>query len=833
MQLFRLLGEIVINSNRAAGEIESIKQQASDMANSIGGKLKSVGETVSGIGTKLMPLSIAVGAALGASVKSASDFNNGMAKMSTLFDTTQTSVSGLSKQFLELSNKTGISATELAEAGYQALSAGQKVEDVGKFVEVAGNLAKAGFTSTSTAVDVLTTAINAYGSEAGTAEEIANKLVRTQNLGKTTVDELASSMGKIIPTASAMGVNIDNLTAGYVSLTKQGIATAEATTYMNTMLNELGDSGTQIGGILKQKTGKSFQDLMRDGYSLGDVLKITKDYADENGIAYNELWGSMEGGKAALAILNGGVDEFNDTVGIMASKTDDVGDALGKLETPSVKAGKALNRIKNSSIELGTAFLAALAPVLDGVCTVIEVLTNAFNALPEPIKAVIASVMAIIAALGPVLFVVGNIIGLVGSFITYLPVLAGALSFLTGPVGIVIAVIAALVAAFIWLWNNCEGFRNFWIALWNGIVEMVTLAWGLIVEVFQTVWPIIQPIVQAGLEWMLNIWRTYFEGIFNVVSVIFNTLAEFIKQGVENFRTIIQIVTALIHGDWKGAWEGIQKLTEGIFKSIQILIQGAMDLVLAVIKMVLNNVLAVWGMTWDSALNAVNNIFNSIASAISNAMNSVANTIANIVAGIQNSFYGLLNAAQNAIGQLGGAFSGIQGQFYNVMNNIQSAVFGAANSLANAFNFSWQLPYIPLPHFWISGGFSLNPPEVPNFGIDWYDKAMNQPYLFEDPTLFGFNPVTGAARVAGETGDEMMYGRQNLMNDIQQAVATQNSGVVGAINNAFDKLFDILGEYFPEFTNTQLVLDTGVLVAETADKMDEQLGMMYRRRGRQ
>ena len=219
-----------------------------------------------------------------------------MNKMSTLFDTSKTSVKGLSSEFLNLSNKTGISATELAEAGYQALSAGQSVDKVGKFVETAGNLAKAGFTSTTTAVDVLTTAMNAYGKNAGSADDIANKLVRTQNLGKTTVDELASSMGKIIPTASSMGVNIDNLTSGYVSLTKQGISTAESTTYMNSMLNELGDSSTNLGKIVKEKTGMSFQDCMKSGMSLGDVLKVTKDYADENGVAYNELWGSAEAG---------------------------------------------------------------------------------------------------------------------------------------------------------------------------------------------------------------------------------------------------------------------------------------------------------------------------------------------------------------------------------------------------------------------------------------------------------------------------------------------------------------------------------------------------------
>ena len=292
MKLFELFGSIFIRNKDANKTIDDTTNKAKNMADTLGKSLQKTGDKITKAGKKVAPLSLACGAFLTGAVKGASDFQDGMNKMSTLFDTSKTSVKGLSSEFLNLSNKTGISATELAEAGYQALSAGQSVDKVGKFVETAGNLAKAGFTSTTTAVDVLTTAMNAYGKNAGSADDIANKLVRTQNLGKTTVDELASSMGKIIPTASSMGVNIDNLTSGYVSLTKQGISTAESTTYMNSMLNELGDSSTNLGKIIKEKTGMSFQDCMKSGMSLGDVLKVRKDYADENGIAYNELWGS-------------------------------------------------------------------------------------------------------------------------------------------------------------------------------------------------------------------------------------------------------------------------------------------------------------------------------------------------------------------------------------------------------------------------------------------------------------------------------------------------------------------------------------------------------------
>ena len=418
MNIFKLVGSIFIKNDKANEDIDKTSKKAESMAEKVGSAFHKAGQKITSVGKAIAPVSAGMATALGASVKSASDFTNGMAKMSTLFDTQKVSVSDLSKQFINLSNKTGLASTELAEAGYQALSAGVDVNNAVSFVETAGNLAKAGFTSTSTAVDVLTTAMNAYGEQAGTAEEISNKLVRTQNLGKTTVDELASAMGKVIPTASAMGVNIDNLTSGYVALTKQGIATAEATTYMNSMMNELGDSGTKLGGVIKEKTGMSFQECMQSGMSLADVLQVTKQYADENGIAYNELWSSAEAGKAGLSILNGGVEEFNNTVGIMASKTDDVGEALNKLETPSVKVKKSLNQVKNAGIELGTTIMSALAPTLEKVTGLIEKATTWFSSLDEKTKQNIATAMALVAGLSPVLMIIGKLVGSVSTVIS-------------------------------------------------------------------------------------------------------------------------------------------------------------------------------------------------------------------------------------------------------------------------------------------------------------------------------------------------------------------------------------------------------------------------------
>lgn len=510
-----------------------------------GKKLEQTGDKIETMGKKVAPVSAAVGAGLTVATKNASDFEDGMAKMSTLFDTTQTSVKDLSEEFIKLSNETGKGATELAEAGYQALSASVPIQNVGKFVKTSAELAKVGFTDTSTAVDVLTTAINAYGLSANDADKIANNLVNTQNLGKTTVNELASSMGKIIPTASSMGVNLNNLCTVYAEMTKQGIATAEATTYANEMLNEIGDSGSTVAGILQQETGESFQQLMADGNSLGDVLQILKDYAERTGTNFNELWSSTSAGKAALAITNSGAEEFNNTLQTMATSTDVLGEGLDKLSTPSAKAKKAMNQLKNDAMELGQVILESVAPIIEQLAEQIEAFTNWFSNLDPSIKQVIVVVLAMIAALGPVLIFVGKIckgissiislVGTIGPALSSLssflsPIISGIGSALSGLFGLimanpVVAVIVGIVAVIAVLWSKCEWFRDGVTNLINQVRDLFVNGWNS----FKQAW-------NDGIANLKNKIDTFFQNLGEGFSNSLNGLSTWIGNFIGGIK---------------------------------------------------------------------------------------------------------------------------------------------------------------------------------------------------------------------------------------------------------------------------------------------------------
>ena len=469
-QYRRLVREISTTENSLKNLTKEMKNFGSVSAQQIaaaGEDVQGLGGKIETVGKKVSVASATSAAALGASVKLASDYTDAVAKVGTVADLQSVPLEKLRDDMLQLSTETGRGAGEIADATYQAISASVDTADAVSFVGTSVGLAKAGFLETADAVDVLTTIINAYGLEASDAGRLSDILIQTQNDGKTTVNELSQSMGQVIPLASAYGVNIENLAASYAQLTKNGVATAQAGTYLKSMLNELGDSGSDVGEILKSKTGKSFGQLMNDGMSLGDVLGILNDSVNGDSEALAGLWSSSEAGTGALSILSSGVGAFNDELGNMQDSTGNVADALETLSTPSAKAQESLNAVKNAGIELGSAALEAIAPLLEQLAETVKSLTERFSNLSPATQTVIVAVMAILAALGPVIIIIGTLIQSIGAIMTIAPAVATALgtvkiaiAAIGGPVTIVIAVITALVLKFIHAYNTSEEFRN-------------------------------------------------------------------------------------------------------------------------------------------------------------------------------------------------------------------------------------------------------------------------------------------------------------------------------------------------------------------------------------
>lgn len=361
---FSIFGNTKLDTSGVTKGISSMTVAAGNL---IADFVKSAGSQLAGIAKS----AVSIGSA----------FETSLAKVTTIADTSKLSTQQLSDQITAMSSKMGVAASDIAEATYQAISAGQDTSNAVAFAGQASKLAAAGFTSSSSAVDILTTALNAYGMSADQATHVSDVLLTTQNLGKTSVDELSASMGKVIPLAAAYGVSVENLSSGLAVMTANGIATAEATTYTKSMLNELGDSGSTVGKILQKQTGKSFAQLNAEGKSLGDVLQILYNSVGGNSTAFAGLWSSVEAGTGALSLASGGADKFNS---VLAQMQDSAGATEAAYETMTDTFQHKVESLQTLAENLGISLYNSMEGSLSDVAQWgIDCLTQLSTALTE------------------------------------------------------------------------------------------------------------------------------------------------------------------------------------------------------------------------------------------------------------------------------------------------------------------------------------------------------------------------------------------------------------------------------------------------------------------
>ena len=347
--------QIIPSAYGISGKLAEVMGGEAASAGKISGK--SLGSALVGNLTKVVAAA-GIGKMLQSAFTGGTAFESAMAKVGTIADTAKVPLESLSSQVLQVSGDMHIGANEIAEAAYQAISAGQDTGNAVAFAGQASMLATAGFTSSASAVDILTTALNAYGKGADEAGHVSDVLLTTQNLGKTSVDELAGSMGRVIPLAAAYNVSLENLSSGLAIMTANGIATAEASTYTKSMLNELGDTGSTVGKILKQQTGKSFAELNADGKSLGDVLQVLYDSVGGNATKFAGLWSSVEAGTGALSLASSGADKFN---GVLQQMQADSGATQTAYDTMTDTMAYKLDGVKTNAQNLGTALFDAVS----------------------------------------------------------------------------------------------------------------------------------------------------------------------------------------------------------------------------------------------------------------------------------------------------------------------------------------------------------------------------------------------------------------------------------------------------------------------------------------
>lgn len=426
------------------------------------------------------------------------------------------------------------------------------------------------------------------------------------------------------------------------------------------------------------------------------------------------------------------------------------------------------------------------------------------------------------------------------------------------PIGLVISLIAGLVAGFLYLWNTSEEFRNFWIGLWetikttaSGVWEAIKSAADNVITALQTGWEAFTTFFSTLWTNISNAVSTAWEFIKNVVSVGLQTIGLIISAAVQIIALPFQFIWENCKGIIQKAWDKIKNIvTVGVnvvktvitvvFNAIkayitivvniwQTIISTAWNVIKTVVTTVVNAIKNVVTTVWNAISSVTSSVFNAIKSVASSVWNSIKSVITSIVNGIKSTVSNIWNSIKSTTSSV---FESIKSTASSVWNSIKSAIETPINAAKNAvksaidkmksfFDFSWSLPPIKLPHISIKGEFSLKPPSVPSFGIEWYKKAMNNPVMFTRPTIFGMDPITGNVRGAGEAGAEIMIGRDTMLGMIKEAVSAESKkdDIVAA-------LFGILELLSSDWLKNTI---TDVLVNNVKIKWrDRELGRMVR-----
>lgn len=629
-----------------------------------GEKLKTVGDNISSAGQKMLPVTAAVTGLGTAAVTTAANFESSMSQVQATMGVTKDAMSTVDGQSVntmdtlsELAKKMGaetaFSAKECADAlNYLAL-AGYDTQQMCDTLPTVLNLAAAGDIDLASASDMVTDAMSALGMGVDESTKMVDQMAKTASSTNTSVAQLGEGILTIGATAKSIKGGTAELNTALGILANNGIKGAEGGTHLRNVILSL-QNPTDKAAAQMDALGVSVYDSNGNMRSLNDILGDLNKSMDGMTSADKANIIATIFNKTDLASVNALLANTGDTWdSLQNSITNSAGAAQQMADTQLDNLQGQITILKSALEGLAISFGELLMPAIKQIVDWVQKFVDWLNSMDEGTKKVIVTVALLAAAIGPVLIVIGKVISAVGTIMTVVPKIASAISkvktafaalnvtMLANPIVLIIAAITALVAAFIYLWNTNEGFRQFWIDLWEGIKQAVITAWNAITSFLSTAWESILSLAQTVWGGISGFFTTLWEGIKGV----FTSAWEAISGVMTTIWNTITSIWQSIYDTISPLLEAFRYLFETIFEAIRILIERALTAISQKISEIWNGIVTFL----TPILETIKNIFQTVWTAIQTVITTVLTAIKNVVITIWNAIKTAVTTVLNAI----------------------------------------------------------------------------------------------------------------------------------------------------------------------------------------
>ena len=670
------------------------------------------------------------------SLDAAAKFETGMSNVATLIDgdtaTVNKRIAEMGDGIMDIAKNTGLATDDLSNGMYQIVSALGDSADATSQLEVAAKAAKAGGATTVDAINLLSAVTKGYGDTSGEAWSKASDLAfQTVKLGQTSFPELASSMGKVVPIASALNISQEELFGSFATLTGVTGSTAEVSTQLKSVFSGLMTPSTALSSKISELGYESANAMLDQLGLIGTLDKLSAACGDDKQ-AVAKLFSSVEAQTAVLALAGSQTENWvqkteamagaaNATSNAFDKQTDNLQGKLDKMkqvfETFKIRVGNILipivtNIVDKAIPKIEKAF-DTLMPILTDIYKSAQPFIQAFgNMIPWALEIAGKAVGGIFKVLKSVIPIISKVFDYVKKGVNWLiddsqilmPILSGVLGgifafkavnsvvstfnsvkkAITGiktamvavkafmaanPVGLIIAGVVAVSVALVMLYKKCEPFRNF-----------VNKIGGEIKKVFQSV-----------IDWFkrnAGTFKMIFDGFKKTVQIAFTGIKKI-------FSNIIGFVKNVFTGNWKGAWNNVKNIVKDVFEAIPQIISGVCDVlhgivdgvITAIINIfeklpkVINDVIAKVGERFPvlgDILQTVWDICTPIIDGICKALNPIKDVFVNIIDFVKNVFTGQWSAAWENIKNI---FKGVCDSFASIIQIPFNVVIGIFDSL--------------------------------------------------------------------------------------------------------------------------------------------------------